>query len=230
MAYKMEKLILFGTSIGVQLVYVTLSHDPAYEVVAFTVDRAYLKESTFCGLPVVPFEEVQVVYPPATHKMLVAIQANRMNKTRAEKYQQAREKGYALISYIHPQAIVAPEVEIGDNCFISEGAICRPYVKIGNDVIIMAGVTIGHHAEIQDHCFIGNRAVVMGATTVEPLCFIGPNATVLEQLIVRRECLIGGGVVIQENTAEKAVYKAPAPIRLPLTSDKMARIIFRKTL
>jgi sugar O-acyltransferase (sialic acid O-acetyltransferase NeuD family) len=224
----MEKVVLFGTSEGSKLVHFALSRDPSYEVAAFTVDRAYIKEEKFCGLPLIPFEEVEAVYPPGDYKMMVAIYANEMNRVRAEKYNQAKEKGYTLISYIHPQAIVAPDLVIGDNCFISEGAICRPCLTIGNDVIVMAGAFIGHYAVIKDHCFIGNRAVVMGAVIMESFCVIGPNATILEDVTLGRECLIGGGAVIQKNTQEKEVYRANPATLLSLSSDKLAKIVFRK--
>jgi sugar O-acyltransferase (sialic acid O-acetyltransferase NeuD family) len=226
----MEKVVLFGTSAGTRTTHFALSRDPAYEVVAFTVDRDYIREKEFCGLPVLPFEDIQTLRPPDTHKMMVAIYASRMNQTRAEKYSQAKRKGYTLITYIHPRAVVAPGVAVGDNCFISEGAICRPYLKIENDVFVMPGAILGHDTVVGEHCFIGNGAVVMGMVTLEPNCFIGPNATILENLTVGRESLIGGGVVLQESTKEKEVWKAAAPVRLALTSDKLARIIFRKTL
>jgi sugar O-acyltransferase (sialic acid O-acetyltransferase NeuD family) len=226
----MEKIVLFGTSSGAKNAHFALSHDSRYEVVAFTVDREYIKESTFCDLPVVPFEDVTGIYPPSEYKMLVAIYANGMNKLRAEKYAQAKEKGYTLITYIHPQAIVAPDLLYGDNCFISEGVILRHSLKIENDVVIMPGAFIGHDTVIEDHCMIGSRAVVMAGLTIEPLCFIGPNATILEAVNVARECLIGGGVVLQESTKEKQVYKAAAPTLLALPSDKLAKIIFRRSL
>lgn len=226
----MERIILFGTSSGSKIAHFTLSHDANYEVVAFTIDREYIKEDSFCGLPVIPFEEIQEQYPPSHFKMLVAIFANGMNKLRAKKCGEAREKGYSLISYIHPKAIVAPDLVMGDNCFISEGVICRPFSRLGDDVILMPGALIGHDTNIMDHCFVGNRAVVMGVVTMEPFCFIGPNATIMETVIIARECLIGGGVVLQESTKEREVYKAPAPIRLPLSSDKLAKIIFRRSI
>ena len=226
----MEKIILFGLSSGAKLAYFTLAHDPRYEVVAFTVDREYVKEPEFCGLPVVPFEDIQISYPPDDCRMLVAIFANGMNKLRARKCDEARSKGYSLISYIHPTAIIAPDLIVGDNCFIGEGVICRPYAKIGNDVIVMPGALIGHDTAIKDHVFIGNRAVVMGAVTLEQYCFIGPNATIMEAVTIAGECLIGGGVVMQQSTKEKEVYKAPAPVLLPLPSDKLAKIIFRRSL
>lgn len=224
----MEKIVLFGTSEGSKLIYQSLAQDTRYEVVAFTVDAAYLKEPQFCGLPVVAFEEVVTIYPPSEYKLFVAIFANEMNKLRAEKYHQAKEKGYELLSYIHPQVLLSPGFQIGDNSFIFEGVIIRPELTVGNDVIVMPGAFLGHYTEIKDHCYIGCRAVIMGAVTVESYCFIGPNATVMEDLTVKTECLIGGGAVIQQSTKEKEVYRATPATVLPLTSDKMAKIIFRK--
>lgn len=224
----MEKIILFGTTEGAKLFLYSFKDDPAYEVVAFTVDKQYITEDSFCGFPVVPFEDVTTLYPPDEYKMFVAILSNDMNKLRAKKYAEVKEKGYSLITYIHPQAIVASDVTFGDNCYISEGVILRPDLKIGNDVILMAGVFIGHSSIIHDHCYVASRAVVMGAVTLESYTSIGPNATVMEDLTIAQECLVGGGCVIQKSTKEKEVYRANPATLLPLTSDQLSKLVFRR--
>lgn len=223
----MEKVILFGTSSGAKLLQFEMMQDKGYDVAAFTVDRAYVKEATCRGLPVVAFEEVETLYPPSEYKMMVALFANGMNKLRAEKCEQAKAKGYTLLSYVHPTAIVPPDLVMGENCYIGEGSICRPFAKLGDDVVLMPGAYIGHDSEIKDHCFIGVRAVIMGCVTMEPACFIGPGALVLQELKLGAECLIGGGVVLQEHAQERSVYRAPAPTKLPLTSDKLAKLLIR---
>lgn len=224
----MERIILFGDSAGAKLAHFALSRDPNYQVVAFTVDRAYLKDATFLGLPVVAFDEVQDAFPPQQCKMFIAIYANGMNKLRAERCAQAKEKGYSLISYVHPQAIVAQDLEMGENCYISEGVVCRPFVKLEDDVLLMPGVFVGHDTVIMSHCFIGARAVIMGANVVEPFCFVGPNATVMDQHRIGSESFIGGGVVLQKDSKEKEVYRAPKPILMPLSSDKLVKLAFRR--
>lgn len=224
----MEKVVIFGTSAAGALSHFCLTHDSPYEVVAFTVDRSYIKEETFRGLPVAPFEEIESIYPPNDYKMLVALLANRVNKTRAEKYHQAKVKGYKLISYISSKAITWPDLVIGDNCFIGEGAICRPFLKIGDNVMTMSGAFLGHDSVIKDHSFIASRAVLLGAVTVEPCCVLGANCTVLEGVTIGRECIIGAGVVIHENTQEKGVYRANSPVLLPLPSDKLENMLFTR--
>jgi sugar O-acyltransferase (sialic acid O-acetyltransferase NeuD family) len=223
-----EKIVLFGTSAGAVQCHYTLTHDSPYEVVAYTVDRSYITEERLKGLPVVPFEEIESIFPPNSYKMLVAVLASRVNKTRAEKYDQAKAKGYEMIRYISTRALTWPDLVVGDNCVIHEGAICRPFAKIGNNVSILPGAFIGPDAVIKDHCYIGPRAVVLGAVTVEPYCVIGANSTILDGVTIARECVIGAGSFIHENTKEKEVYRVNPPSRLPLTSDKLENILFRR--
>ena len=224
----MEKVVIFGTSAAAILSHFCLTHDSPYEVVAFTVDRTYIKQGELRGLPVVPFEEVESIYPPDNYKMLVSILASRVNKTRAEKYQQAKTKGYELISYISSKAITWPGLVVGDNCFIGEGSICRPFLKIGNNVMVMAGVFLGHDSVIKDHCFIASRAVLLGAVTVEPYCCLGANSTILDGVTIARQCVIGAGAVIHENTQEEGVYRVNPPTLLPLPSSRLENILFAR--
>ena len=224
----MEKVIIFGTSAAAVLSHFSLTNDSPYEVVAYTVDQGYIKEQELRGLPVVPFEEVESIYPPSDYKMLVAIFASRVNKTRAEKYDQAKAKGYELISYISSKANIWPGLVVGDNCFIGEGTICRSFLNIGNNVIVLPGAFLGHDTFIKDHCFIAARAVLLGGVTVEPYSCIGANATILDGVTVARACVIGAGAVIHENTQEKGVYRVNPPTLLPLPSDRLEKLLFAR--
>src|SRR4030065_564530 len=86
----------------------------------------------------------------------------------AEKYYQAKEKGYELISYVSPHAVTWPGLVIGDNCFIGDYSVISPFVEIGNNIQICSGSNVGHHCVIKDHCFISPGAVILGSATIEP--------------------------------------------------------------
>jgi sugar O-acyltransferase (sialic acid O-acetyltransferase NeuD family) len=218
----MAKVVLFGTTEVSSMSHFYLEHDSPHEVVAFTVDRKYMKENSFNGLPVVPFEDIEAVFPPDEYKMMVAMQFGRVNRNRAEKYAQAEEKGYDFVSYVSSKAIIWPGLIVGKNCSITEGSIINPYVEIGNNVVI-AGSFIGHHSRIGDHCFLAAQSVVLGCCTLEPYCFIGGNATIQHNVHVARECIIGAGVTIAKNTKEKGVYVGAPPELLPKGSDELGR-------
>src|SRR5215471_8113342 len=82
----MAKLVVFGTGDIARLAHHYFATDSRHEVVAFTVDRAYVKGDSFRGLPLVPFEEVARRYPPVSHGMFVALSYAQMNRLRADKY------------------------------------------------------------------------------------------------------------------------------------------------
>jgi len=224
----MKKTILFGASESARQCHFDFTHDSPHEIVAFTVDGKYIQSPELCGLPVVPFEDIEKHYPPSEFNMFIAMYSNNVNKTRAEKYEQAKAKGYELINFISPKSITWEGMILGDNCYISEGVILKPFAKIGNNVMIMPGALIGHFSVIKEHCFIGSRAVVLGAVTVEPYCVIGPNSTILDKTTIETECIIGAGCVIHENTKQQGVYRANPPVLLPLPSNRMAKLLSRR--
>lgn len=216
----MEKVIIFGNSLYAEHVFLYLTHDSPFNVVAFTVDRNYIRKEELFGLPVVPFETVESLFPPSEYKMIVSLGFQRVNRLREEKYFQAKEKGYDLITYMSSRAVSWPGLIVGDNCIISE-AIINPYVKIGNDVTIGSGAVIGHHSVIKDHSFIAPGVTFPGDVTVEEYCLIGANATIKEGVTVARDCLIGAGVTITKNTKEKEVYVNRPPELYPKSSDEL---------
>lgn len=218
---KLEKVIVFGNSFFAENIYFLLTHDSPYEVVAFTADRKYIKEATLFGLPVVPFETIESLFPPSEHKMTLAISFQKINRLREEKYLQAKAKGYQLINYLSSKATLFPDLAVGDNCIILENAIIGPFVEIGNDVVVASGSIIGHHAVLKDHCFISPGAIILGGVTVEEYCLIGANATIKEEVNVARESLIGSGVSITRNTVEKGVYINPPAELCPKRSDQL---------
>src|SRR6476659_8724840 len=112
----MSKVIIFGAGKIADEAYFYLTNDSPHEIVAFTVDAAYLTMTEKLGLPVVPLEEISDKYPPGDYKMFVAVGYQDLNRFRAQKYAEAKAKGYELVSYVSSRASNFGKVEIGDNC------------------------------------------------------------------------------------------------------------------
>ncbi len=217
----MKKIILFGNSIYAESVYFCLTYDSSFEIAGFTVDQKYINEDSLFGLPVVPFEKVETFFSPGEYDMLLPLSYQRLNRLREEKYHQAKEKGYKLISYISSKTTTWPGLIIGDNCVVFENSTLGPRVEIGNNVTIGSNVVIGHHVVIKDHCFISPGVVILGGVTVGPYCLIGANSTINEGGTIGKECLVGSGVTISADTREKGVYLGSQPELLNKPSDEV---------
>lgn len=217
----MENLIIYGNGSVACGSFHDLTGDSNYRVVAFTVDRGVIKDNTLCGLPVIPFDEIEAQCPPRDHKMLVSVGFSRMNKLRAERYGQAKEKGYALVNSISSKACVPGDVRIGDNCMIGAYTVIQQGVTIGNNVIIRESCIISHNSTINDHCFLAGGVVVAGNVTVGKNCFLGSNCTLKDGIRIAESCLIGAGAVMLNDTQEKEVYMVQPARKLPFPSDRL---------
>ena len=217
----MDKIVIFGNGEIGELAEYYFRTDSEYEVVAFTADDEYVKSDTFCGLPLINFQDIKEKYPPDSYKMFIALSYSSMNKDRAGKYYKAKELGYDLVSYVSSKCTFLTEIPIGDNCFILEDNTIQQFVRIGNNVTLWSGNHIGHHSEVLDNNFISSHVVVSGHVHIHSFCFIGVNATLHDNIIIAPETLIGAGAVIAKDTIEKGVYLPPKSTLIDKKSDEI---------
>ena len=213
----MQKVIIFGLGDISQIAHFCLSPDDNYEVVAFTIDKEYLEEDTFEGLPVISFDDIESKYSIDEYKLFIPLSYTKVNKLREQKYNEAKEKGYQFISYISPHATVASNAKIGDNCFIFEDNTIQPFVTIESNCILWSGNHIGHHSTIRVNSFIASHVVVSGGVEIGENTFIGVNATLRDHIIIGKSNVIGAGALILGDTEDNKVYmaKATEPSRVP---------------
>ena len=203
----MSKVVIFGIQDFASLAHFYLKEDSPHDVVAFTVTREYMPpEATFEGLPIVPFEDLESLYPPAEYAFFAPMSHRKMNKLRESIYSQAENKGYTLISYVSSKATVFSNVKIGKNCFILEDNTIQPFVSVGNNVVLWSGNHIGHHSVIKDHVLFTSQVVLSGHCVVEPYCFFGVNATLRDNLHVAEGTLVAMGACVTKDTEPWGVY------------------------
>lgn len=219
-----KELVIFGLGDIGQLAHFYFESDSDYHVAGFTVDKEYMDESEYCGLPVVAFEEVTHRFPPSDYDLFIALSYASMNDVRKRKYLAAKALGYHVPSYVSSRATILNAGRIGENCFILEDNTVQPFVSIGNNVVLWSGNHIGHHSTIKDHCFLASHIVVSGGVTIEESCFIGVNATLRDHITVGEKCLIGAGAVLLEDAAPEGLYKGPRSQRADIRSTDLRRI------
>jgi sugar O-acyltransferase (sialic acid O-acetyltransferase NeuD family) len=219
----MAKVIIFGIRDFASLAHFYLKHDSEHEVVAFSVDAAYMTgEKYFEGLPVVPFEDVERILPPAEYQFFAPMSPSKMNHARRQKYCAIKQKGYALISYVSSKATRFAGTPIGDNCFILEDNTLQPYTSIGNNVVLWSGNHIGHHSVIRDHVMFTSHVVLSGHCVVEPYSFFGVNATVRDGVTIAEGTFVAMASAILKNTEPWGVYKGNPAVKGEKSSKELA--------
>ena len=217
-------IILFGTGkIAEVLLYYFRNHSE-FEVVACTVDREFIKSDIWNNLPVIPFEEILEAYPPSCFGMFVALGYQQLNALRAAKFKEAKEMGYELISFIHPDAGLPLDCNYGENCFIMQNALIHPCVTLGNNVFVWSGAMVGHHSAIGDHSWLTSCCNISGVVTTGDHCFFAVNSTVAHGVIIASNCFIGANTLITKCTDSGEVYLSSSTPAFRLNSEQFLKM------
>lgn len=219
-----KPLVIFGTSQIAELAHYYFTKDGARSVAGFTVDADYLGASSFCGAPVIPFEDVESAYPPDQFDLFVALSYASLNRIRAEKFLKAKALGYHCPSYISSRASVLTEYPIGQNCFILEDNTVQPFVRIGNNVTLWSGNHIGHHSVIEDHVFVSSHVVISGNCHIEDSCFLGVNSALRDGVRIGRKSVVGVGARILDDVAAEGVHMEKGTERSRVPSSRLRGI------
>jgi sugar O-acyltransferase (sialic acid O-acetyltransferase NeuD family) len=220
----LKDVVVFGAGQVAEVVHYYIEHESDRRVAAFTLDGAYLEESTHLGRPVVAFEEVVAAFPPDRYDMYVAVSFREVNRARQRKVAEAEAKGYTLIGHVSPRAVVWAGFELKPNTFIMENNVIQPYVRIGKNVILWSGNHVGHHTTIEDHCFIASQAVISGSVVVGEGSFVGVNATLRDNITIGKRNVIGASALILKDTDDEDVFIGPSGTKLPKKSSELRNI------
>lgn len=218
-------IVIFGTGELAQLALFYFTHDSPRNVVAFTMNRSYVTDHEFQGLPLVAFEDIERHYAPERFDLFVAIGYTALNSMRAQRCAEAKARGYCLATYISSRASTWPDLAVGENCLIMEGNVLQPFVRVGNNVIMFCSSVVSHHVEIGDNCFIGSEATICGGVRIGANSFIGANATIREHLRIGEDCIIGAGALILSDTAAGSGYLGSATADSGIPSRRLRSLL-----
>ena len=201
-----KPLVLIGAGEFAEIAFQYFTFDSSREVVAFSVEREYIKKTSIEDRPVVAYEELVDKFPSTDFDIFVAIPSSQLNRLRTRFYLDLKGKGYEFATYVSTKAFVWRNAKIGENTFIFEGNVIQPFVEIGNNCVLWSGNHIGHRTIIRDNVFISSHAVISGYCEIGEGCFIGVNSTFNDHVKISPNCVIGSGALITKDTEAERIY------------------------
>ncbi|MDB6059015.1 MAG: acyltransferase, left-handed parallel beta-helix (hexapeptide repeat) family, partial [Verrucomicrobiales bacterium] len=142
------------------------------------------------------------------HYMIIAVGNC---EVRLELAAAAQAHGFHFATAIHPSAIVASDVEIGDGTVIAAGAVVNPGAHIGAQVIVNTSATVAHECVIHDGAHIGPGARMGGNVVIGKGTWVAIGATLIDRIKVGEGVIIGAGAVVTRDiTSGVVAYGVPA--------------------
>jgi sugar O-acyltransferase (sialic acid O-acetyltransferase NeuD family) len=193
-----QRIIIIGAGGHAKVVYdslkLSLEKTGHGAVIGFVDDDNRLWGKALLGLPILgPIESLVGL---DIHAVIIGIGENRARK---RLYEWVKSRGYSLVNAIHPTAVIAGDVLIGEGVAIFATVVVNSGSVIGNNVILNTGCTVDHDCSIGDHVHIGPGAHLAGGVMVGEGAFLGTGASVIPYKKIGQWSIIGAGGVVLED-------------------------------
>lgn len=202
----MNRLIIIGAS-GHGKVVVDIARLSGYTDIAFLDDAPGLEEVS--GYPVLGAVSTFSTY--SLDDFFVAIGNS---DSRRLIQDEIASFGARLVTLIHPSAVVAQDVVIGEGTAVMAGAVINPSVRIGRGCIVNTSASVDHDCVIGDFAHISVGAHLAGTVSIGDGTWVGIGAVVSNNISICSDCMIGAGaVVVKSIYAGGKFYGIPAAKR-----------------
>jgi len=133
---------------------------------------------------------------------------------RTAVFEKFKEKGFTFATIIHPSAIVAQDVILGEGCQLMAGSVIQPGCRIGVNTIVNTNSSLDHDCLIGDHVHISPGVTLSGDVHIGNGVHLGVGATVTQGVTIGENSLVGAGSVVIANVLKNAkVMGVPAKIK-----------------
>ena len=115
-------------------------------------------------------------------------------------------RGRSFPVLVHPSAILAESVCVGEGTVIMAGAVINPEARIGRGVIVNTCASVDHDCDVGDYCHVAVGAHLCGTVTINENTWIGAGAIVSNNIDICAGCTIGAGAVVLKSLENPGVY------------------------
>lgn len=204
----MMKILVAGNAITAEIICSYLSRDARYEIAGLTVDDEFVAKGRLAGYQTVGLSGVEETFSPDTHRVVMAMGYNDLNRVRQAMFARLKAMGYGLETYVHPDARVYTDEPMGEGSVVLPGAVVEPHVRMGANTMVWSNVTVAHHSSVGDHCWLGAGTIISGQARVLRNTFLGVNCTVVNDVKVEEFNIVGAGAMISRDTKPYSVHLA----------------------
>lgn len=209
----MKNIIVYGAGEFGSLIANVISYNSDCKIVAYGDDNSEKIGQFIDGSRVYGYEDL--ISFAKDNKVEYAISSIGNNRVRSEKYTLLKNKGFKMLSIVHPQALIDTKVTYGDNVIIEMGTAIHTNTKIGNNVFLGGDALIGHHNTIGNHVLVGGNVSFGGSVIVEDYVSIGVGSSIKPGVRLGEGSVVGvGAAVVKDVNPGDIVVGVPAkPIK-----------------
>lgn len=211
-----KKLVIWGASGHALVVADAVRSVGDFEIVGFIDNLSpWRRGESFCGASILGgIELLDELLQSGVDAIFFAFGNG---AARIKLAQQVAEMGFTLPVIIHPRAVVASDVSLGQGTFVAAGAVINAQARIGSNVIVNTSASVDHESVIEDGAHICPGAHLAGKVFVGRAAWVGIGSTVTERISIGAGSTIGAGAVVVNDIPDGVLaYGVPAVVKRSL--------------
>lgn len=154
------------------------------------------------GIPILGDDSVLEGFASDNTMLVNAVGSTHTMTLRRAIYERFRARNYRFMTVVHPSALVAAGVQLGEGAQIMAGAIVQPGASIGEDTIVNTGAQVDHDCVVGRHVHLAPRATLSGEVRIGDATHVGTGATVVQGVRIGAGCLVAAGAVVTADIAD----------------------------
>ena len=175
---KRKKIILVGGGGHCKVIIDAIMSAGVYDI-AGVVDPALKIGEQVLGISVLGDDSVLPgLYEKGVKEAVISVGSVGDPALRKKLYSQLKKLGFSLPVVIHPKAVVARDVKIGEGTFLAASVTVNPGTRIGAAAIINTSSSVDHDCSIGDFVHIAPGVTLSGGVQVGGETHIGTGAKV----------------------------------------------------
>ena len=201
-----DSLVIIGASGHGKVVADIAMKMNKWKNIAFLDDNRSLK--TIMGIPVIGNTASAVEHQK--HSDFFVAVGN--NSTRERIQEGLLAQGAAIVSLVHPSAVIGTDVNVGIGTAIMAGVVINSSSVVGNGCIINSNSGLDHDNHLEDYVHISPRTHLGGTVKVVKGSWLGIGSVVSNNINICSGCKIGAGAVVVKDITEAGTYVG-VPVR-----------------
>ena len=204
----MKKVVIIGAS-GHAKVIADIIKKSNDEIVGFLDDNLEIQGRViFDDKIVLGTTSKEDIEKYSDNYFVIGIGSNRVRKIISNKYPNL--KWYTAI---HPNAVIANGVEIGEGTVIMAGVVINPGTKIGNHCIVNTCSSLDHDNILENYVHVSPGSHLAGTVKVGEGTWICAGVTVINNINISNNNIIGAGAVVIDDIIDNDNTYVGVPVR-----------------
>jgi sugar O-acyltransferase (sialic acid O-acetyltransferase NeuD family) len=204
---KLERIVVIGAGTGGTIVYDILSRDSSKNVVYFYDDN--LKGESIFGIPILDKINSKTIIESYNRNefdsVIVTLGSNVDFKDKI--YQELKSANLKFTNAIHPSAIVAYGVNLGQGNVVAANVVIGAFTSLGENNIFSSSCVIEHHNTVGISNSFGPNVVTSGTVKIGNKILFATGIFIEPYLTIGNNSIISSGSIITSDVKDNVIVK-----------------------